>query len=292
MIRQLFASAALAVVAACATDTGETTPAASAAAPTAALDAVLAAQPAADQARYKWRHPKETLEFFGVAPGMTVVDTLPGKVWWSGILAAYLGPEGRVIGADYSPEMWKLFGDYAPPPEEKAKWADEWVASASEWAPEGGAKVGAIFYGAVPADLKGGVDVVLVSRAMHHFNRLEDDGGWRTAALKDMMDLLKPGGIVGVEQHRAPEANPDAWADGENGYLKQSQMIAAFEAAGFEFVGSSEVNANPADRPTAKDFVWRLPPTFATAENNPALKAEMEAIGESDRMTLKFRKPL
>jgi predicted methyltransferase len=128
-------------------------------------------------------------------------------------------------------------------------------------------------------------------RALHHFNRLEDDGGYLTSALKDTYDVLKPGGVVGVEQHRAPAGNPDAWADGENGYLKQDAVIAAFTAAGFEFVATSEINANPKDQPTEQDFVWRLPPTLATSRDDPGLKARMEAIGESDRMTLKFRKP-
>jgi nucleotide-binding universal stress UspA family protein len=132
---------------------------------------------------------------------------------------------------------------------------------------------------------------VLMVRAFHHFNRFEEEGGFRTAALADAMAMLKPGGIVGVVQHRAPEANSDKWAEGDNGYVKQSEIIKAFEGAGFEFVGSSEVNANPADKPTEADIVWRLPPTLGTSRKDPALKAQMEAIGESDRMTLKFRKP-
>jgi len=112
-----------------------------------------------------------------------------------------------------------------------------------------------------------------------------------TQALADMKKLLKPGGIVGVEQHRAPEDQPDASTKGERGYLKQSAVIAAFQAAGFELVDKSEINANPNDKPSAEDVVWRLPPTLATSKDNPELKAQMEAIGETDRMTLKFRKP-
>ncbi|MEQ8751494.1 MAG: hypothetical protein RIC52_17140, partial [Amphiplicatus sp.] len=139
--------------------------------------------------------------------------------------------------------------------------------------------------------MKETVDAVLMVRALHHFNRLEEQGGYMTAALKDTMDVLKPGGIVGVVQHRAPEGNADAWATGDNGYLKQDQVIAAFEAAGFELVDTSEINANPNDQPTEEEFVWRLPPALATSADNAELKAQMEAIGESDRMTLKFRKP-
>jgi predicted methyltransferase len=153
------------------------------------------------------------------------------------------------------------------------------------------AAVGAVQYGAVPDDMAGKVDVVLVVRALHHFTRLEPTGGYMSKALADIKKLLKPGGIVGVEQHRAPESSPDAWAKGESGYVKQSAVVAAFTAAGFELVEASEINANPKDKPTDKDVVWRLPPTLATSKDNPALKAEMEAIGETDRMTLKFRKP-
>ncbi|MEK7266883.1 MAG: methyltransferase [Pseudomonadota bacterium] len=287
----LFPAAAI-MLAACATTDGGTA-SKSAAFDGARLDVVLAAQKGEDQARYQWRHPKETLEFFGVAPGMTVVDTLPGEVWYSGILANYLGADGEVIGADYSPEMWKLFGAFADEEflAQKATWAADWVQGSAKWAPADGAKIGGVAYGSIPEEMKGTVDIVLMVRAFHHFNRFEEEGGFRTAALADAMSMLKPGGIVGVVQHRAPEANSDKWAEGDNGYVKQSEIVKAFEAAGFEFVGSSEINANPADKPTETDIVWRLPPSLGTSRKDPALKAQMEAIGESDRMTLKFRKP-
>jgi predicted methyltransferase len=270
---------------------GDSAPDASAAPPSASLDAVLDAQPDEAKARYAHRHPKETLEFFGVEPGMTVVDTLPGEVFYTGILLDYLGPDGKVIGADYAPDMWMMFGEYSPKPEEKANWPADFVAKAEGWRDEGDAQVGAIQFGAVPDDMAGTVDVVLLVRALHHFMRLEDEGGYMTKALADINKLLKPGGIVGVVQHRAPEGSPDAWASGDAGYVKQSAVIEAFERAGFELVEASEINANPKDQPTEKDFVWRLPPTLATSRDNPELKAQMEAIGESDRMTLKFRKP-
>ena len=103
--------------------------------------------------------------------------------------------------------------------------------------------------------------------------------------------MLKPGGIVGVEQHRAPEGQSDASTKGDRGYVKQSAVIAAFQKAGFELVEQSEINANPKDQPSESDIVWRLPPTLATSKDNPEQKAQMESIGETDRMTLKFRKP-
>lgn len=255
------------------------------------LDLALAAQPDDAKARYVYRHPKETLQFFGVEPGMTVVEVLPGGGWWSKILLPYIGSSGALIGADYSLPMWSLFGEFAPDPEKQKTWATDWPAGTSGWCEDDCAPVSAFVYGSLPEEMKGTADAVLMFRALHHFSRLEEEGGFYTAALKDTFDVLKPGGVVGVEQHRAPVANSDKWAEGDNGYLKQDAVVAAFTAAGFEFVEASEVNANPKDQPTEEDFVWRLPPSFATSGDNAELKAQMEAIGESDRMTLKFRKP-
>lgn len=305
MMKYLLLGAAAAALIACSQQKrpDEATPAPAAAAtetlpsvtapPTAAerLDAVLAAQLDAEKARYQYRHPKETLEFFGVAPGMTVVEVLPGEGWYSKILEPYLGADGKLVGADYSIEMWPLFGDFAPNLDERKTWATTWPVEAQTWCEEDCAKVTAFVYGAVPAEMKGTADAVVFFRALHHFNRFENKGGFFTAALQETMDVLKPGGIVGVEQHRAPAENSDQWANGDNGYLKQDQVIAAFQAAGFEFLGAAEINANPNDKPTEQDFVWRLPPTLATSKENPELQTQMEAIGESDRMTLKFRKP-
>jgi predicted methyltransferase len=294
----LIASAALALAACSKEAPAPAEPAAEAAPAVAAeptpserLDAVLAAQPEAEKARYVHRHPKETLEFFGVQPGMTVVDTLPGDVWYTGILLDYLGPNGKVIGADYSAKMWTLFGEYSPDPKEKASWPADFVAKMEPKRGPDDAAIAAVQYGSIPDDMAGTVDVILVPRAIHHFTRLESKGGYMTQALADFNKLLKPGGIVGVEAHRAPESSSDKWAAGDAGYVKQSALVAAFQKAGFELADSSEINANPKDQPTEKDFVWRLPPSLATSEKDPELKAKMEAIGESDRMTLKFRKP-
>jgi predicted methyltransferase len=266
------------------------TPAPAEVSPSEKLDSVLAAQPEDAKARYAHRHPKETLEFFGIEPGMTVVDTLPGDVFYTGILLDYLGPQGKVIAADYSPEMWQLFGEYAPPPAEKANWPADFVAKVQSKRGDDDAQIAAFQYGAVPDDMAGTADAVLMVRAIHHFTRLESKGGWLTKALADVNEVLKPGGVVGVVAHRAPATSSDKWATGDAGYVKQDAVIEAFKKAGFELVEASEINANPKDQPTEKDFVWRLPPTLATSEKDPTLKAKMEAIGESDRMTLKFRK--
>ena len=137
----------------------------------------------------------------------------------------------------------------------------------------------------------GTADAVVLFRAVHHLNRFDHMGGHFGVALEDMMAVLKPGGVVGIVQHRAPEGNDDQWANGDNGYVKQSLVIKRFTDAGFEFVGESELNANAKDQPTEEDFVWRLPPSLGTSKDNPELREEMTMIGESDRMTLLFRKP-
>ena len=102
---------------------------------------------------------------------------------------------------------------------------------------------------------------------------------------------LHLGGVLGVVQHHARDDVSDEWANGSHGYMKKQFVIDRVVAAGFEFVAESDVNANPKDRPTGDDVVWRLPPTFATSRDDEELKAKYAAIGESNRMTLKFRKP-
>lgn len=254
------------------------------------LAGVLAAQPTEAQARYAWRHPQQTLEFFGIAPGATVVEALPGGGWYTKILVPYLGPEGRLVGADYALEMFPLFGFFSEEQlKAKESWTEEFVA---EWAGQDGAPVSAFVLGSLPADMQGTADAVLLIRALHNLARFEGQGGFLTAALQDVYDVLKPGGIAGVVQHRAPEQAADEWASGRNGYLKQSFVIERMQAAGFELLAESDINRNPQDQPGEGDMVWRLPPTLATSRDDPELKAQMEAIGESDRMTLKFRKPL
>ena len=259
------------------------------------LDIVLAGQSDETKARYQYRHPKKTLEFLGIVPGMTVADSLPGSVWYSGILSQYLGPEGRVIGANYSlAQRMAMGGRYASDEwqEKNREWPTNWPEERNVELDEKSAPFSAFFYGGLPEQMHGSADAVLMVRAFHHFNRTEEEGGYRTQALADAFNLLKPGGIVGVVQHRAPEGNSDEWAVGNNGYVKQSGVIAAFESAGFELIDQSEINANPNDQPTEDDYVWRLPPTLGGASReNEETKAAMQAIGESDRMTLKFRKP-
>ncbi len=256
------------------------------------LDKVLAAQPEEVKARYVFRHTKETLEFFGLEPGMTVAEALPGGGWYSKILLPFLGNEGHLIGADYAEDMYPLFGFF---PQEtldaKKTWVADWTAEASGWVPEGGASVSAFQMGSMPDEMKETADAVFFVRALHNLARFETQGAYLSKAVSDAFNVLKPGGVLGVVQHKARGEMPDDWADGSRGYLKQGFVIKTLENAGFVLEASSDMNNNPADQPGTDDIVWRLPPTLATSRENEELKAEMMAMGESNRMTLRFRKP-
>ena len=260
--------------------------------PSARLETVLAAQPEDVRARYEYRHPQQTLEFFGIEPDMVVVEALPGGGWYSRILVPYLGPDGRLVGANYAHDMWPKFGFFDQPfIDSMETWVQDWPAEAREWQGDGGATIAAFEFGSLPADMEGTADAVLLIRALHNLARFEGDGGYLTMALRDTYKVLKPGGIVGVVQHKARDEMPDQWADGNAGYLKEQFVSDRMKKAGFEYVASSDVNGNPKDQPTTEDIVWRLPPSLQTSGEDRALRAQMEAIGESHRMTLKFRKP-
>ncbi|HEX2140083.1 MAG TPA: hypothetical protein VHG33_10265 [Woeseiaceae bacterium] len=277
-------------------EAGETGQSAADAAPSDApadrLEAILADKPAEFKARYEYRHPQETLQFFGIEPGMTVVEALPGGGWYSQILIPYLGEEGRLIGATYAEEMWPKF-EFADQAfiDSMKTWTTDWPQEAQQWQGDDGASVDAFVLGSLPDGMAGQADAVLFIRALHNLARFESEGGFLTTALEDAFRVLKPGGIVGVVQHEARPQMPDEWATGENGYLKKQFVIDRFEAAGFELVDESDVNQNPNDQPTEEEFVWRLPPSYGTSQDDPDLKAQMDQIGESNRMTLKFRKP-
>ena len=256
------------------------------------LDAILDAQDDELKARYEYRHPKETLEFFGIEPGMTIVEALPGAGWYSKILVPYLGEDGRLIGANYAHEMWPEFGFFGQDfIDSMETWTTDWPQQAEAWRGDDGATVEAFEFGSMPDELAGEADAVLLIRALHNLARFEDSGGFLTTAVNDVKRVLKPGGIVGVVQHEARPEMPDAWADGNAGYLKKQFVIDLFTRAGFEFVDESDMNQNPNDRPTEEDVVWRLPPGYQTSGDDPEMRAEMDEIGESNRMTLKFRKP-
>ena len=224
------------------------------------LQAALAAQPEEAQARYPWRNPAETLAFFRIEPGMTVVEVLPGGGWYSSILAAYLGPEGRLVGADYPLDIWPNFPFGTPEFVAKRRgWADEWLG---KWAGEGKAALQAGVIGQLPDALDGAADALVFIRALHNLNRFESEGkgSFLTNALADAYAALKPGGFLGVVQHEAPPDQPLDAATGSRGYMNRDDLVQKLQAAGFELVAASDINANPADQPSATDIVWRLPP--------------------------------
>lgn len=272
-------------------------PAAAKAAPAVedvSLAALLDAQPEEVKARYQYRHPQETLEFFGIEPGMTIVEGLPGSGWYTKVLLPYLGSEGHLVGANYPLDLWPNF-PFANEEfmAEMSQWLEKWPADAEEWRGDNGASIGAFWFGAMPEEMAGTADAVFFVRVLHNVARFQDEGkgDYLDMALADAFNALKPGGIFGVVQHHARDDMPDDWANGANGYLKKQFVIDQVVAAGFELVAESDMNTNDNDQPTTDDFVWRLPPTFATSREDEELKATYIAVGESNRMTLKFRKP-
>lgn len=260
------------------------------------LVAITQSLPAEHKARHAARHPVETLAFFGIKPGDTVIEALPGEGWYSQILFPYLGDEGRLIGVDYDMTMWPLFGAWGADPKflaERKAWPAQWAKDAKTWGGENGAKGEAYTFATLPADLTGKVDAVLFIRALHNLARFDAKGNYLKEALSETHRVLKPGGVVGIVQHAMSEAKPDAWADGSRGYLKRSRLISDMTAAGFEFVGESPINLNPKDDPQDGEIVWRLQPNMSAPENKtatPEQNAKYRAIGESNRVTLLFKK--
>jgi len=258
------------------------------------LASVLDAQPDDVKARYEYRHPQETIEFFGIEPGMTVLEGLPGGGWYTKILLPYLGSEGHLIGANYPLDLWPNF-PFANEEfmAEMSQWLETWPAGAEEWRGDDGASVDAFWFGAMPEGMAGTADVVFFVRMLHNVWRFQSEGkgDYLDMAIKDAYDVLKPGGILGVVQHHVRDDVSDEWANGSHGYMKKQFVIDRVVAAGFELVAESDINANDKDQPSGEDIGWRLPPTYATSRDNPELKAQYEAVGESNRMTLKFRKP-
>jgi predicted methyltransferase len=243
-----------------------------------------------DKARDSARHPAQTLEFFGVMPGMVVAEALPGGGWYSNILANYLGANGTLYGVNYPEQIWSMFSFSTPEMVEKRIASTKQFPKMIAGFTDNRINAQGFTFNTVPTEILGSVDRVLMIRALHNLNRFEANTGLRSQALAAVHAMLKDDGIVGVVQHRAPANAPDASADGSRGYLKQSHVITVFEEAGFELVATSEINANPLDKPGAQDIVWRLPPSLSGSKDNPERRAAMESIGESDRMTLTFRK--
>lgn len=255
-----------------------------------ALASVVLDRDAQQRARDASRRPVQTLSFFHVEPGMRVAEALPGGGWYSEILANYLGENGALYGINYNESMWPMFGFFTPERIEQMSARTAAFPGLVEGFTDNGITTGGFTFASAPENLAGSLDRVLFVRALHNLARFEEQAGTLSEALELAHTLLKADGLVGVVQHRAAQSANDDWASGAAGYLKQSMVIAAFEKAGFELAAQSEINANSKDTPTTDDIVWRLPPSFNGSADDPEKRAAMQAIGESDRMTLLFKK--
>lgn len=230
-----------------------------------------------NRARDAYRHPKETLAFFGIQPEMTVVEISPGGGWYTEVLAPLLRERGTYYAAAANPADG-----------ERAQAAIARFKAKLAAHPAVYDKVQVTSFGLNHFDAMapaGSADMVLTFRNVHNWMMAGDDQA--AAAFAGFYRALKPGGILGVVDHRLPEKRPDA-DQKTSGYIKQSTVIRLAEAAGFKLVARSEINANPKDKADHPQGVWTLPPTYRLGDTD---RAKYAAIGESDRMTLKFVKP-
>ncbi len=245
----------------------------------AALDAAIAGDHRSESSRARdaYRHPKETLTFFGLRGDMTVMEIWPGAGgWYTEILAPVLRDGGRLIAASWDPATDNKFVqdglaayraklDARPDVYDKVEVAALQYPTKMEPVPPGS------------------VDMILTFRNIH--NWMPRDAA--AAMLEAMFVALRPGGILGVVEHRAKADEPQD-PKAQSGYVREDYAIALVERVGFELLGRSEVNANSSDTKDYERGVWTLPPTLALGETD---RDRYLAIGESDRFTLKFRKP-
>jgi predicted methyltransferase len=224
-------------------------------------------------ARDPARHPIEELTFFGVKPGMTVVELWPGGGYWTEILGPYLKASGHYYAAAAVGEG---------PGEDKATsaWKDRVSAQKDHLGTIVLTELGKDHYEVAPP---GSADLIVTFRNLHNWM----DGGYADEALKAFFKALKPGGVLGVEDHRGRDDQPQD-PKAKSGYVRQDYAIALIRKAGFEFVSASEIDANPKDTKIWPEGVWTLPPTLALGDKD---REKYVAIGEADNFVLKFRKP-
>lgn len=237
---------------------------------------------APDRARDRYRHPAETLAFWGLKPGQTVVEFWPGAGWYTDIVAPFIkGAGGKYYAVGLQTQ------------DEEGRKLDEAFRAKLAAAPKiYGAPVFTSFGPTSgPVAPAGSADLVLFLRNIHNWMA----AGVAEKAFRDAFAALKPGGVLGVEEHRAdPAATPDVMA--ASGYVPQAYVVQLAQEAGFRLDAASEINANPKDDHNHPFGVWTLPPVRrSSAPGQPALsdadRAKYDAIGESDRMTLRFVKP-
>ena len=235
-----------------------------------------------DRARDQYRNPAETLEFFQVTPAMTVAEYGPGGGWYTRSsrpicrVRASISPSIRT--ATDAPTRT------APRKCGRRGWTERFKADVAAMTGVEADTVTAFEIDEMPEELAGTVDRVLIFRSMHGLNI----GNAADDVLKAARVMLKDDGMVGVVQHRAPEgASYDDYGARQRGYMRKQDVVAIFAANGFELAGESEINANPNDPANWEGGVWTLPPVLRYGDKD---RAKYEAIGESDRMTLLFRK--
>ncbi len=244
-----------------------------------ALSAVIAGdhRSAENRARDPFRHPAETLTFFGLKANMQVVEVWPSMGWYSEILGPYLSKGGKYYAAGWDPESKIEFIQRGI----KA-FSDKLAASPDLYA---GTEMTVLSFPDKTAIAPAGTaDMVLTFRNIHNWM----GGGNADTAFAAMYAALKPGGVLGVVEHRARTGVPQD-PKAASGYVREDYAIELAKKAGFVLEASSEINANPRDTTDYEKGVWTLPPTYREGETD---KGKYTAIGESDRFTLRFRKPL
>lgn len=246
----------------------------------AIVDAVSdASRPNEQKVRDEYRHPQQTLRFFGIQADMTVVEIWPGGGWYSNILAPLLKDKGQYYAAHFL--INEATSDYFK------KSHSEFAQKIASFEPYSKVKLTSFDpSGTTAIAPAGSSDAVLTFRNIHNWYMRNGEQGVENA-FATFFTALKKGGVLGVVEHRLPETMADEMQL-KSGYMKQSFVIAKAEQAGFKLLASSEINANPLDNTTHPKGVWTLPPSLRLGEQD---RAKYLAIGESDRMTLKFVKP-
>ncbi len=245
------------------------------------LDSILAGnwRTPASRARDVYRHPKATLQFFGVRPDRTVIEITPGGGWYAEILAPLLHDNGHYIAAEK-----------APAADSEARSDDSALRKkfAADAAHYGNARIVQFDSRAPVFGVPGSADLVLTFRNVHNWAATNEDGADTAPAMfKAFFAVLRPGGVLGVVDHRADD-NASLDAVKQSGYLPTRYVVKLATEAGFTLDESSEINANPKDTKDYPKGVWTLPPTLTLGDKD---RAKYLAIGESDRMTLRFVKP-
>ncbi|MBU2587758.1 MAG: methyltransferase [Alphaproteobacteria bacterium] len=232
---------------------------------------------AEDRARDAHRHPAETLAFFQVAPDMKVGEYAPGGGWYSRLLGHYLGGEGELVGIYANPRL----ATSDPERQERIRvQAAGFGAEVAGYTGLAAERFSGMTLETIPDDQKGTFDRILVIRGMHGITR----AGIADSEIRAMRELLKDDGMIGIVQHRAKTDAPWSYANGTRGYLKQQDVVDFMRLNGFDLVAASEVNANPKDTADHPQGVWEMPPVLTTK------REDLKGKGESDRMTLLFKK--